>query len=122
MNYASDQKNVGAVEISGTKGWSQVCDKGWDEDDATVLCRELGFVHGFPISKAELNTGDVATFTDAFWKFNCTGKESNLASCPKVDHWQGHCNSGSLAAAVCHSKHVEKVNQSKCRESAKVCF
>ena len=105
---------MGTVEISGIKGWSQVCDEGWDETDATVLCRELGYMYGFAITNAELSNGDVATFTDAFWKFNCTGNETTLANCTKGDHWQGHCTNGHLAAAVCHNKHKDKVNKSKC--------
>lgn len=112
LNYGSE--SVGTVEISGIKGWSQVCDEGWDETDATVLCRELGYMYGFAITNAELSNGDVATFTDAFWKFNCTGNETTLANCTKGDHWQGHCTNGHLAAAVCHNKHKDKVNKSKC--------
>nr|XP_034326687.1 deleted in malignant brain tumors 1 protein isoform X1 [Crassostrea gigas]XP_034326688.1 deleted in malignant brain tumors 1 protein isoform X1 [Crassostrea gigas] len=110
LNHASDQDNVGTVEISGIKGWSQVCDEGWDETDATVLCKELGFVHGYAITNADITKGDLSTFTDAFWKFNCTGKETTLANCTKADHWQGHCTNGNLAAAVCHKKHKDKVN------------
>ena len=111
LNYGSE--SVGTVEISGIKGWSQVCDEGWDETDATVLCKELGYMHGFAITNSELSNGDVATFTDAFWKFNCTGNETTLANCTKADHWQGHCTNGHLAAAVCHNKHKDKVDKSK---------
>ncbi|XP_061172170.1 deleted in malignant brain tumors 1 protein-like [Saccostrea echinata] len=111
LNYALDQKNVGTVEISGSKGWSLVCDEGWDDKDADVLCRELGFVSGFAMTKAEMYMVDESSFTDAYWKFNCTGKESSLANCSKVDYWQGHCNSDSLAAAVCHNKEKDKVNR-----------
>lgn len=104
------------MEISGIKGWSQVCDEGWDETDATVLCKELGFVHGYAITNADITKGDLSTFTDAFWKFNCTGNETTLANCTKADHWQGHCTNGNLAAAVCHKKHKDKVNNSKCTQ------
>ena len=34
----------GRLEICSTTGdWGTVCDSGWDNNDATVACRSLGF-------------------------------------------------------------------------------
>lgn len=46
LHFASEQPNVGAVQIRGTKGWAEVCHHGWDDKDASVVCRELGYVDG----------------------------------------------------------------------------
>ena len=33
----------GRVEICRNAVWGSICDTNWDADDATVVCRQLGF-------------------------------------------------------------------------------
>ena len=36
----------GRVEVCLGDSWGTVCDDGWDSNEATIVCRELGYNHG----------------------------------------------------------------------------
>ena len=67
------------MEVYYNGEWGTVCDDGWDDIDATVVCRQLGLG---PIGTS-YNSDRFGQAPGPIWLDNvqCTGNESTLASC-----------------------------------------
>jgi len=86
--------NEGRVEINYNGEWGTVCDDGWDDTDASVVCNQLGFgSSGTAIGSAGFGQGSGQIWID---NVDCAGSESTLASC-------GHLGVG-IARNCSHSK------------------
>ena len=67
------------MEVNYNGRWGTVCDDGWDNTDAGVVCRQLGFgSSGTAIRFAGFGQGSGSIWLDSVI---CTGNESTLASC-----------------------------------------
>jgi deleted-in-malignant-brain-tumors protein 1 len=92
---------IGGHEGNVLIGNQPVCDDFWDESDAIVVCRMLGFSGGVP--KSGSHFGSVSTdfaMDDVF----CTGSETSILDCP---HSTSHnCEADEAAGVIC-MKNVE---------------
>merc|ERR1719317_1415655 len=77
-----------------------VCDDGWDDTDANVVCKELGFPSG-GYSTKESYFGKVDLERQSgFDEVRCSGRESSLVECRHESH--DDCGDGEGAGVVCY--------------------
>ena len=98
----------GRVEVNYNGEWGTVCDDGWDDIDAGVVCRQLGFgSSGTAIGSAAFGQG-----SGSLWLNNvtCIGSESTLASCGHLGvDVRSSCSHSKDAGIICSGTGVESM-------------
>ncbi|CAI9723079.1 deleted in malignant brain tumors 1 protein-like [Octopus vulgaris] len=91
-------KQEGRVEILHNRIWGSVCDDSWDDNDATVVCRMLGYSYGKATveSKHGFTRGQI-------WldDVGCDGREFSLESCSHLEWGWHNCNHDEDAGVIC---------------------
>ena len=95
--------NTGRVEIYYNNTWGTVCDDGWSLNDATVVCRELGF----PGANSSSCCGAFGQGTGTIWlnDVQCTGSETRLSSCSNPGWGIHNCSHGNDAGVNCQGEY-----------------
>ncbi|XP_043199724.1 scavenger receptor cysteine-rich domain-containing group B protein-like, partial [Amphibalanus amphitrite] len=96
-----DVCSEGRVELraaAAAAGWHHVCDDFWETEDATVLCRSLGFSVGTAVCCSLFGfagTGALYAMDDVA----CLGAEPSLMACAHLS--QHNCDDTEVAAVRC---------------------
>ena len=90
----------GRVEVYHGEVWGTVCDDGWDVNDATVVCRQLGFSYGAAqsLGSAFFGEGDSQVWLD---DVACSGQENRLDECWHRRWGLENCGHGEDAGVSC---------------------
>ncbi|XP_033112781.1 deleted in malignant brain tumors 1 protein-like [Anneissia japonica] len=71
--------NEGRVEMFDKGMWGIVCDSGWDIDDATVACRQIGYTSAVEaFSGPEFGSDNEHVYANGM---DCLGSEDTLSDC-----------------------------------------
>uniref|UniRef100_A0A8C0AWM9 Macrophage receptor with collagenous structure n=1 Tax=Buteo japonicus TaxID=224669 RepID=A0A8C0AWM9_9AVES len=86
----------GRVEIFHQGSWGTICDDGWSTQDASVVCRMLGYRRAIAAFTATAGTGQI-------WldDVNCRGNEDSIFDCPKPDWGVNNCSHSEDAGVEC---------------------
>ena len=93
LNYA------GRVEVFYQGKWGKICRNEWDINDVKVVCRQLGFQSALA-EFIGMDTKD-ETISVVMSDVECTGQESVLASCKRLDGKHDKCVDNIGAQALC---------------------
>ncbi|XP_052410566.1 deleted in malignant brain tumors 1 protein-like [Carassius gibelio] len=91
-----DNSCSGRVELLCDGQWKTVCDDGWDQSDAMVVCRELGCGSVVGPSRAYFGQESGPVWMNTV---QCNGTESTLKSC--ISHEITSCSSNKGAGVIC---------------------
>ena len=75
----------GRVEICYNGVWGTVCDYGWDQVDADVVCRQLGFSYQRALATNNSHFGD-GEGPILFENVRCNQFHSNISQCIDFQH------------------------------------
>ncbi|XP_059146364.1 low-density lipoprotein receptor-related protein 4-like [Physella acuta] len=93
---------TGRVEIFANSQWGTICDDHWDDNDAKVVCRMMGFdgTNAKATSQSSQGNGFGMISLD---EVNCTGTEKHIVECGfGPDNWGVHdCTHTEDAGAIC---------------------
>ncbi|KAL5463896.1 hypothetical protein EMCRGX_G032844 [Ephydatia muelleri] len=90
----------GRVEVCYNGAWGTVCDDLWDNTDAAVVCRQLGYAGGTGIQAYGGGTGTIL-LDDV----GCTGSESRLWQCTNRGIGVHNCVHSEDAGVTCTAVH-----------------
>ncbi|XP_034150324.1 CD5 antigen-like [Esox lucius] len=88
----------GRLEVKSSQSWVSVCESDFDQQDAEVVCRELGC--GVPV---DLQGGLYGEGKGQIWdkEFQCKGNETCLLDCDTSERKNNTCLPGHTVALTC---------------------
>ncbi|XP_045920016.1 scavenger receptor cysteine-rich type 1 protein M130-like [Micropterus dolomieu] len=88
----------GRLEVKSNQRWSSVCEADFDQQDAEVVCRELGCGAPSVLQRALYGEVEAPMWTK---EFQCGGHESALLDCRSSGSARNTCSPGKAVGLTC---------------------
>ncbi|XP_034537112.1 neurotrypsin [Notolabrus celidotus] len=96
---AGESKKEGRVEVFVNGQWGSVCDDGWNDVNAAVVCKQLGFTGVAKArSMAYFGEGSGPIHMD---NVRCSGTETSLSQCAFISEDAQDCRHSEDAGVIC---------------------
>ena len=94
--------HAGRVEVLHNGAWGTVCSYYWDQKDATVVCRQLGYGRAV----AALRNAAYGRGSGPIWYeiVDCSGSEASLTQCTHPGLGVHYCVHSSDVGVICASE------------------
>ncbi|XP_071836544.1 scavenger receptor cysteine-rich domain-containing protein DMBT1-like [Apostichopus japonicus] len=91
----------GRIELYHDDQWGTICDHGWDDKDASVICRQLGYSDiGISRDNATFGAGSGQIWLN---EMSCSGLESNIHHCDRLKWGNNKCGHDEDAGVSCNT-------------------
>ena len=91
-------RSEGRLEVCYNNEWGTVCSDGWNNSDATVACKQLGYYDYIDYNSTASNGSGSVWLT----YLNCSGVESSLFCCATSPIEENNCNSSEDVIIKCY--------------------
>ncbi|GAB1602356.1 deleted in malignant brain tumors 1 protein-like [Argonauta hians] len=91
-------KHEGRVEILHNGMWGSICDDSWDDNDARVVCRMLGYSYGRATLQSQHGLTNGEIWLD---EVDCNGRELSIESCRHLEWGWHNCDHNEDAGVIC---------------------
>ena len=96
-----------------------MCDDLWDDNDATVICKQLGYSRGSAIGLAYFGEGSGLILLD---NVNCHGGESSIFQCNHNIFGEHDCKHREDAGVICIGESSKGKNNFQLHFSGSLCM
>lgn len=96
----NDNIYMGRVEVYQNTEWTNLCTTKFDDVDAYVICRQLGYFRARTLSSGLFGRSPYSSFTT---DISCHGDEKDILDC---SHKMADCDYSEYASVVCINENV----------------